>query len=112
MKGKLCLQSNSHGKLRNQCCLQGYGISHYDDGSYYEGEWHGGKRSGHGRMFFKDGTFYEGQWYNDKFDGVGLFLYGTYLFIISITPKTLLNFTEMTSNFSYKQLEFIAFVDV
>ena len=44
----------------------------WNDGSFYEGEWHQGLQHGRGRLCLPDGRIKEGMFRNNKFQGAML----------------------------------------
>lgn len=51
------LKSTSTG-VWMQGILQGHVRIEWEDGSAYEGNFHGNRKNGHGRIEFKDGSYY------------------------------------------------------
>lgn len=56
--------------------VQGWGIGRGADGSWYEGCWREGRRSGEGRQWGCDGDFYHGGWLDDLPHGQGILVHG------------------------------------
>lgn len=49
---------------------------HFDDGTFYEGEFKSDNRHGFGRCWFHNGDYYEGYWVKNKQHGYGMIVQG------------------------------------
>ncbi|TNJ30226.1 putative Phosphatidylinositol-4-phosphate 5-kinase [Giardia muris] len=54
----------------------GHGRCTYPNGSVYVGYWANDCRSGAGTLTFSDGTFYQGEWHEDLYEGQGILSLG------------------------------------
>ncbi|HEX5626159.1 MAG TPA: caspase family protein, partial [Saprospiraceae bacterium] len=70
--GWLCLQqtASSQGCTKGDC-LNGFGTYQYSSGSYYTGEFKGGKRHGKGIFYYSNQNKYLGDWKMDRRHGEG-----------------------------------------
>ncbi|XP_014615012.1 PREDICTED: MORN repeat-containing protein 3-like [Polistes canadensis] len=55
---------------------EGFGNFWYENGDYYEGDFHCDKRHGYGRIWYQNGDYYQGFWRNDLSYGKGMFIKG------------------------------------
>jgi len=53
--------------------IKGLGKYVWGGGSYYEGEWEGGKPHGRGIKFWEESEYYQGDWKDGKMDGEGTY---------------------------------------
>ena len=66
--GAFALKESSHPSFVD---LKSLSAARMEDGSIYEGQWHGHLRVGKGKALFRSGDSYEGYWIDDKPDILG-----------------------------------------
>ncbi|XP_042029850.1 phosphatidylinositol 4-phosphate 5-kinase 3-like [Salvia splendens] len=56
----------------------GYGVKHYSNGDYYEGQWERNLQDGRGRYVWSNGNEYIGEWKNGIIHGRGVLVANTH----------------------------------
>ena len=63
--------------------IHGFGYHWYENGDYYEGDFHRSRRQGCGHMWHCNGDYYVGTWKNNLYDGMGIYVKGSQTFPVS-----------------------------